>query len=308
MEKQATPCVIPEAPLVATGVEGRAVLDTGRVILARNPGTVTSVDARKITVTGAKGADEYPLLSMVKTNQFTVIQHRGVVSLGASVKRGDILADGSSTDQGQIALGQNEFVAFMSWGGANYEDAIILSDQLVKENKFTSIHIEKFTSNVRDTKLGPEVTTHDIPNIGEAKLKDLDEDGIVRVGAEVEPGGILVGKITPKGETELTAEERLLRSIFGDKARDVKDTSMRMEHGKSGRVVGVKIFSREHGDKLESGIIKTIEVEVAQLRNVSVGDKLAGRHGNKGVISRVLPVEDMPYMADGTPVDVIFMQ
>jgi DNA-directed RNA polymerase subunit beta len=204
-----------------------------------------------------------------------------------------------------MALGQNMLIAFMSWSGANYEDAIILSERLVKESKFTSIHIEEFVVNVRDTKLGPEVTTHDIPNVGEAKLKNLDEEGIIRIGAEVRPGDILVGKITPKGETQLTPEERLLRSLFGEKARDVKDTSKRLENGKRGRVISVKVFSREKGDKLESGIIKRIHIEIAQLRNVSIGDKLAGRHGNKGVISRILPVEDMPYMEDGTPIDVI---
>ncbi len=204
-----------------------------------------------------------------------------------------------------MALGQNIFVAFMSWSGANYEDAIIVSERLVKESKFASIHIEEFVVNVRDTKLGPEITTHDIPNVGEGKLKNLDEDGIVRIGAEVRPGDIIVGKITPKGETQLTPEERLLRSIFGEKSRDVKDTSKRLENGKRGRIIGVKVFSREKGDKLESGIIKRIHVEIAQLRSISVGDKLAGRHGNKGVISKIMPVEDMPYMADGTPIDMI---
>ena len=221
------------------------------------------------------------------------------------MKLGDVLADTSSSDRGQMALGQNILTAFMSWSGSNYEDAIIISERLVKDSRFTSVHIEEFVVNVRDTKLGPEITTHDIPNVGEAKLKNLDEDGVVRIGAEVRPGDILVGKITPKGETQLTPEERLLRSLFGEKARDVKDTSKRMENGKRGRVIGVKVFSRERGDKLDSGIIKRIHIEVAELRAASVGDKLAGRHGNKGVISRVLPEEDMPYMADGRPVDMI---
>ena len=211
----------------------------------------------------------------------------------------------SSSDRGQIALGQNVMVAFMAWSGNNYEDAIILSDRLVKDSVFTSIHVEEFVCIVRDTKLGPEITTRDIPNVGEAKLKDLDEEGIIRVGAEIRENDILVGKITPKGETELTPEERLLRSIFAEKARDVKDTSLRLEHGKRGRIIGVKIFSRAEGHQLESGIIKKVVIEVAQLRNVSVGDKLAGRHGNKGVISTILPQEEMPFMADGTPVDVI---
>jgi DNA-directed RNA polymerase subunit beta len=227
------------------------------------------------------------------------------VTVGDKVSRGDVLADCSTTVNGEMAIGQNVRVAFMTWAGQNYEDAIVLSERLVKDSKFSSIHIEEFVVNVRDTKLGPEVTTHDIPNVGEMKLRNLDEDGIVRVGAEVRPGDILVGKITPKGETQLTPEERLLRSIFGEKSRDVKDTSKRMENGKRGRIIGVKVFSREKGDKLESGIIKRIHIEVAQLRSISVGDKLAGRHGNKGVISVVLPEEDMPYMADGTPVDVV---
>jgi DNA-directed RNA polymerase subunit beta len=216
-----------------------------------------------------------------------------------------VLADTSSSSQGQVALGQNVRVAFMAWNGANFEDAIILSERLVKNSKFTSIYVEEFVCLVRDTKLGPEVTTRDIPNVGEQKLKDLDEEGIIRIGAEVRENDILVGKITPKGETELTPEERLLRSIFAEKARDVKDTSLRMEHGKRGRIIGVKIFSREAGHQLESGIIKKVVIELAQVRNISVGDKLAGRHGNKGVISTILPEEDMPYMEDGTPVDMI---
>lgn len=305
MQKQSTPCVIPMAPLVATGIEEKAARDTGRLILAKEEGEVVAVDARKIVVEGKKGKQEYPLINFVRTNGFTAFHQRPTVSLGQKVKRGDLLADTSTSVNGQMALGQNVLVAFMSWSGANYEDAIILSERLVKESIFTSIHIEEFEVSVRDTKLGPEVTTHDIPNVSEAKLKNLDEDGIVRIGAEVRPGDILVGKITPKGETQLTPEERLLRSIFGDKARDVKDTSLRMENGKRGRIIGVKVFSREKGDNLESGIIRKIYIEVAQLRNISVGDKLAGRHGNKGVISRVLPVEDMPYMADGTPIDCI---
>ncbi|MFA6552571.1 MAG: DNA-directed RNA polymerase subunit beta, partial [Candidatus Paceibacterota bacterium] len=306
MSKQATPCIIAEAPLVSTGIEREAAEDTGRVILSEEEGTVTHVDARKISVKNSKGKEkEYPLVNFSRTNGFTVFHQRPSVNLGDKVKRGDLLADTSSSDKGEIALGQNMLVAFMSWSGSNYEDAIILSERLVKGSKFTSIHIEEFVVNVRDTKLGPEVTTHDIPNVGETKLKNLDEDGIVRIGAEVRPGDILVGKITPKGETQLTPEERLLRSLFGEKARDVKDTSKRMENGKRGRIINVKVFSREKGDKLESGIIKRIHIEVAELRNVSVGDKLAGRHGNKGVISKILPEEDMPYMADGRPVDVI---
>jgi len=306
MQKQAIPCVIPEAPYVATGTEELAARDTGRLIIAESDGTVVHADAKKIVFKGDDGKEhEYKLVNFSRTNGFTAFHQRPVVNVGDKVKQGAILADTSSSDNGQIALGQNALVAFMSWSGSNYEDAIILSERLVKNSKFTSIHMDEFVVNVRDTKLGPEVTTHDIPNVGEAKLKDLDEDGIIRIGAEVHPGDILVGKITPKGEQELTPEERLLRSIFGEKARDVKDTSLRMEHGKRGRIIGVKIFSREKGDNLESGIIKRIHIEVAQLRNISVGDKLAGRHGNKGVISVILPEADMPYMADGTPVDVI---
>ncbi|MBU4224113.1 DNA-directed RNA polymerase subunit beta, partial [Patescibacteria group bacterium] len=233
------------------------------------------------------------------------IHHRPSVDIGVQVSKGDVLADNYSSDRGQMALGQNLLVAFLSWRGSNFEDAIILSERLVKDDVLTSVHIEEFSVNVRDTKLGLELNTCDIPNVGEAKLKDLDEDGIVRIGAEIRPGDILVGKISPKGEVDLTPEERLLRSIFGEKARDVKDTSLRMEHGKQGRVIGVKVFSREKGDKLEPGIIKKIYIESAQLRKISVGDKLAGRHGNKGVISKILPVEDMPYLEDGTQVDII---
>ncbi len=306
MQKQAVPCLQPEAPLVATGIEDKAAADTGRLVLAGEAGVVTHVDARRIVIENNKGKEvEYKLVQFSRTNSFTIFHQRPSVTLGQKVGKGDVLADTSSSADGQMAIGQNVLLAFMTWSGYNYEDAIILSERLVKNNKFTSIHIEEFVINVRDTKLGPEITTHDIPNVGEAKLKNLDEDGIVRVGAEVRPGDILVGKITPKGESQLTPEERLLRSIFGEKARDVKDTSKRLEGGKRGRIVTVKVFSREKGDKLESGIIKRIHIEVAQLRNIQVGDKLAGRHGNKGVISRVLPEQDMPYMADGTPVDII---
>jgi DNA-directed RNA polymerase subunit beta len=306
MQKQATPCLIPEAPLVATGIEKQAVVDTGRIVLAPEDGEITYVDSKKVIFTGKKhGKKEYNLVHFSRTNGFTAFHQRPIVSLGDKVKKGDVLVDTSTSDNGEIALGQNMLVAFMSWSGNNYEDAIILSERVVKNSKFSSINIEEFVVNVRDTKLGPEVTTCDIPNVSEAKLKNLAEDGIVRVGAEVRPGDILVGKISPKGETQLTPEERLLRSIFGEKARDVKDTSKRMEGGKRGRIISVKVFSREKGDKLESGIIKKIYIEVAELRNVSVGDKLAGRHGNKGVISRILPEEDMPYMEDGKPVDVI---
>lgn len=304
MQKQAVPCVLPEAPLVATGVEELASRDSGRLILALEDGTVSYIDAKKIVVKGKK-EKTYELVNFLRNNNFSVFHQRPSVALGDKVKKGDVLADTSSTVSGQIALGQNIFVAFLSWSGSTYEDAIIISERLVKKSKFTSVYVEEFVCTVRDTKLGPEVTTRDIPNVGELKLKDLDEDGIVRIGAEVRENDILVGKITPKGETELTPEERLLRSIFAEKARDVKDTSLRMEHGKRGRIIGVKIFSRDLGHTLEAGIIKKIIIEVAQVRNISVGDKLSGRHGNKGVISTILPEEDMPYTADGTPVDII---
>ena len=304
MQKQATPCLLPEAPLVATGIEEDAARDTGRLIIAKEEGEVTHADARRIVVKG-KLTTEYNLISFQRTNGFTAFHQRTLVNVGDKVKRGAVLADTSSSANGQMALGQNLLVAFIPWSGSNYEDAIVLSERLVRDSKLASIHIEEFEVSVRDTKLGPEVTTHDIPNVSESKLGNLDEDGIIRIGAEVRPGDILVGKITPKGETQLTPEERLLRSIFGDKARDVKDTSLRMENGKYGRVIGVRVFSRERGDSLDSGIIKKIYIEVAELRNVSVGDKLAGRHGNKGVISKILPAEDMPYMEDGTPVDVV---
>ncbi len=306
MQKQAVPCISPEAPIVATGMEELACRDSGRVIISKEDGIVSYVDAKKITVKNSAGKEHsYRLVNFLRTNNFSVFHQRPIVSPGDKVKKGDIMADTSSTDGGQIALGQNVLVAFMSWGGSNYEDAIILSERLVKKSKFTSIYVEEFTCIVRDTKLGPEITTRDIPNVGEIKLKDLDEEGIIRIGAEVRENDILVGKITPKGETELTPEERLLRSIFAEKARDVKDSSLRMEHGKRGRIISVKIFSRDLGHSLESGIIKKIVVEVAQVRNISVGDKLSGRHGNKGVISMILPEEEMPFMADGTPVDVI---
>lgn len=306
MQKQAVPCIVPEAPLVGTGIESKIARDSGRLIIAKSAGTVVKADGRKVIIKrDDKKEDVYPLINFGKTNDSTIFHHRLVISPGQKVKKGDLLADTSSSVSGQAAVGQNALVAFMTWNGYNYEDAIVISERLIKDSKFTSIYIEEFEINVRDTKLGPEITTHDIPNVGEARLKNLDEDGIVRVGAEVGPNDILVGKITPKGETELTPEERLLRSIFGEKARDVKDSSLRVPHGKKGRIIDVKVFSREQGDKMESGIIKKIYIQVAQLRNISVGDKLAGRHGNKGVISRVLPEEDMPYTADGRPVDVV---
>lgn len=306
MQKQAVPLVVPEAPLVATGIEEIAARDSGRLCLAQEAGEVTYVDARLIKVRNQSGKTrEYELVNFSRTNGFTTFHQRPCVEVGDSVKKGTVLADASTSAGGHLAIGQNVRIAFIPWFGANYEDAIVISERLAKEARFTSIHMEEFICIVRDTKLGPEETTHDIPNVSEFKLRNLDEEGIVRIGAEVRPGDILVGKVTPKGETQLTPEERLLHAIFGEKAKDVKDTSLRMEGGKRGRVVGVKVFSRENGDQLESGVIKRVHIEVAQLRTISVGDKLAGRHGNKGVISRVLPEEDMPYDENGEPVDII---
>lgn len=306
MQRQAVPCVRPKAPLVGTGIESRAARDSGRTIGAEEEGVVEAVDGREIIVREKNGKIKaYPLVLFQRTNAFTAIRQRPSVKKGQKVKKGDLLADSSSTEDGELALGQNILVAFLSWSGANYEDAIIISEKLLREDRYTSIHIEDFIIDVRDTKLGPEITTPDIPNVGEEKLKNLDEDGIVRLGAEVRSGDILVGKISPKGESDLTPEEKLLRAIFGEKARDVKDTSLRLSHGKRGRIVGIKVFSRDRGDKLEAGVIKRIQVDVAQLRNVAVGDKLAGRHGNKGVIAKILPEEDMPRLEDGTPVEMI---
>lgn len=306
MQKQAVPCIVPHAAYVATGMEDMIARDSGKLVLAEEAGTVTYVDAKKVSVKNSAGKEKhYELIQQIRTNKFSLMRQRPTVSVGDKVKKDEVLADAPSTVNGQVALGQNVRVAFMSWNGRNYEDAIILSERLVKNSIFSSIYVEEFVSVVRDTKLGPELTTRDIPNVGEAKLVNLDEEGIVRVGAEVRENDILVGKITPKGETELTPEERLLRSIFAEKARDVKDTSMRVGHGGQGRVISVKVFSREKGHQLESGVIKKVIVEVAQLRNISVGDKLAGRHGNKGVISTILPEEEMPYTKDGEPVDVI---
>lgn len=305
MQRQAVVSVRPQAPYVGTGVEEKAARDSGHVIIAPEDGVIEKVDARQIVFRGKSGVKTYTLNKFRRSNQFTCISQKPLVARGQKVKKGEYLADGPSIDNGVLALGQNMLVAFLSWEGANFEDAIILSDRVVQGDNFTSIHIEDYYCDVRDTKLGPEQTTPDIPNVSEEKLKNLDEEGIIRIGAEVKSGDILVGKISPKGESELTAEERLLRAIFGEKARDVKDTSLTLPHGKYGHIIGIKIFSREHGDKLEPGIIKRIQVEIAELRKVRAGDKLAGRHGNKGVISQVRPVEDMPYLEDGTPVDII---
>ncbi len=306
MQRQAVPLVKPEAPLVMTGVEERVARDSGQEIIASEDGVVTEVDAQRVVVKSVgQKPKEYSLRTFIRTNQYTCFHQKPTIKKGQKVKKGDILADGGAINQGRLALGHNILVAFTPWRGGNFEDAILISERIVQDDKYTSIHIENFGCDVRETKLGPEVTTCDIPNVSEEKLKDLDESGIVRVGAEVGPNDILVGKISPKGETDLTAEERLLRAIFGEKAKEVKDTSLRMEHGKKGRVVGVRIFARELGHKLEPGIIKRIEVDVAEIRKIQAGDKLSGRHGNKGVISKVLTVEEMPFLEDGTPVDIV---
>jgi DNA-directed RNA polymerase subunit beta len=306
MQRQAVPLVRPEAPYVCTGVEERVAKDSGQAIVAKEDGIIKEVDASRIVLENEqKKIKEYELRTFIRTNQYTCTHQKPIVQKGQKIKKGDVLADGVGIKNGRLALGENILVAFLSWQGLNYEDAIIISERLVKRDFYSSIHIENFVCDVRETKLGPEVTTSDIPNVSEEKLKDLDEEGIIRIGAEVKNNDILVGKISPKGETGLTAEERLLRAIFGEKARDVKDSSLTMEHGKKGRVIGVKIFSRDEGYKLEPGIIKRIEVEVAEIRKIQAGDKLAGRHGNKGVISKIVPEEEMPFLEDGTPVDMI---
>ena len=306
MQRQAVPLMITDSPIVGTGIEYRAAKDSGVVVIADEDGEVTRVVADEITIKNKKGEEKkYHLRKFKRTNGATCINQRPIVKKGEMVKRGDIIADGPATDKGEMALGKNLLIAFTTWEGYNYEDAILLNERLVKEDVLTSIHIEDYDCECRDTKLGPEEITRDIPNVGEDSLKDLDEDGIIRVGAEVRPGDILVGKVTPKGETELTAEERLLRAIFGEKAREVRDTSLRVPHGEAGTIVDVKVFTRENSDELGPGVNKVIRVYIAQKRKISVGDKMAGRHGNKGVISRILPEEDMPFMPDGTPVDVV---
>ena len=306
MQRQAVPLMITDSPIVGTGIEYRAAKDSGVVVIADEDGEVTRVVADEITIKNKKGEEKkYHLRKFKRTNGATCINQRPIVKKGEMVKRGDIIADGPATDKGEMALGKNLLIAFTTWEGYNYEDAILLNERLVKEDVLTSIHIEDYDCECRDTKLGPEEITRDIPNVGEDSLKDLDEDGIIRVGAEVRPGDILVGKVTPKGETELTAEERLLRAIFGEKAREVRDTSLRVPHGEAGTIVDVKVFTRDNSDELGPGVNKVIRVYIAQKRKISVGDKMAGRHGNKGVISRILPEEDMPFMPDGTPVDVV---
>ena len=306
MQRQAVPLLIPEAPIVGTGMEYKAARDSEITVTAKNDGIVEKVTADEITVRNKKNElDKYRLRKFKRTNGGTCINQRPVVQRGEVVKAGDILADGPATQNGEMALGRNVLIAFSTWEGYNYEDAVLISERLVKEDVYTSIHIEEYDCECRDTKLGPEEITRDIPNVGDDVLKDLDENGIIRIGAEVRPGDILVGKVTPKGETELTAEERLLRAIFGEKAREVRDTSLRVPHGEAGTIVDVKIFTRDNSDELGPGVNQVIRCYIAQKRKISVGDKMAGRHGNKGVISRVLPEEDMPFMPDGTPIDIL---
>jgi DNA-directed RNA polymerase subunit beta len=306
MQRQAVPLLTTEAPIVGTGIEYKTARDSYVVELAENSGVVEKVTSNEIIIKTEKGfLEKHNLLKFQRSNQGTCMNQKPIVKKGQQVKKGQVIADGPSTDQGELALGRNVLVAFMTWEGYNYEDAILISKKLVKEDYFTSIHIEEYECDARDTKLGPEEITRDIPNVGEDILKDLDENGIIRIGAEVRPGDILVGKVTPKGETELTAEERLLRAIFGEKAREVRDTSLRVPHGESGKVVDVKVFSRENGDELAPGVNKLVRVYVAQKRKISVGDKMAGRHGNKGVVSRILPEENMPFLPDGTPVEIV---
>ncbi len=306
MQKQAVPLMINEAPIVATGMEYRAAIDSGVVVLCRESGIVESVTADEVVILTDSGRmDVYKLIKFKRSNQGTCVNQKPVVEKGDRIKTGEVVADGPATDHGEVSLGKNVLIGFMTWEGYNYEDAVLLNERLVRDDVYTSIHIEEYYCESRDTKLGPEEITRDIPNVGEDVLKDLDESGIVSIGAEVRAGDILVGKVTPKGETELTSEERLLRAIFGEKAREVRDTSLRLPHGESGIIVDTKVFSRETCDVLQPGIIKCVRVYVAQKRKISVGDKMAGRHGNKGVISRILPSEDMPFLADGTPLDIV---
>ena len=307
MQRQAVPLLRTEAPIVGTGMEYKAGTDSGVCILAEEDGVVLSVDARNIRVQYDSGRiQDFEVIKFLRSNQGTCINQRPIVERGQRVKKGEVLADGPATDHGEVAIGKNALIGFMTWEGYNYEDAVLLNEKIVRDDVYTSIHIEEYDTEARDTKLGPEEITRDIPNVGEDMLKYLNEDGIIQVGAEVHAGDILVGKVTPKGETELTAEERLLRAIFGEKAREVRDTSLRVPHGESGTVVDVKVFTRaDSRNELQPGVNKVVRVYLALKRKISVGDKMAGRHGNKGVVSRILPVEDMPFLPDGTPLDIV---
>ena len=305
MQRQAVPLMVTEAPIVATGVEQKCAVDSEVCIKAEGDGVVTRVSADGVSVRYDDGSvRDYTLTKFARSNQGTCVNQRPIVAVGERVTTEQVLADGPACSQGEIALGKNVLVGFVTWEGYNYEDAILLNERLVREDVFTSIHIEEYETESRDTKLGPEEITRDIPNVGEDTLKDLDENGVIRIGAEVKSGDYLVGKVTPKGETELTAEERLLRAIFGEKAREVRDTSLKVPHGESGIIVDVKVFTRQNGDEMAPGVNKIVRVYIAQKRKISVGDKMAGRHGNKGVVSRILPEEDMPFLPDGTPLDI----
>ena len=306
MQRQAVPLIDPKAPYVGTGMEYQAAHDSGAAVIAKHDGRVIFSDAEKVEVRREDGSlDVYHVQKFRRSNSGTAYNQRTLVKVGDLVEKGDFIADGPSMENGEMALGQNPVVAYMTWEGYNFEDAVIMSERLVKEDVYTSVHLEEFESETRDTKLGPEEITREIPNVGEDSLRDLDEMGIIRIGAEVKEGDILVGKVTPKGEKDLSAEERLLHAIFGDKSREVRDTSLRVPHGGDGVVRDVKIFTRANGDELQSGVNMLVRVYIAQKRKIKVGDKMAGRHGNKGVVSRIVPVEDMPYLPDGTPVDIM---
>src|SRR5512142_2471156 len=305
MQRQAVPLMITQAPLVGTGLEYRAAVDTGDVVVADEAGTVADVDAEKIVVDTKDGRHEYPLTKFMRSNQGTLIHQKPIVGLGDKVRAGQVLADGSSTDLGELALGANLLVAFMPWEGFNFEDAIVISERLVKDDVLSSIHIHEYEIDAPSTKLGDEEITRDIPNRSEESLANLDERGVVRIGADVDAGHLLVGKVTPKGETELTAEEKLIRAIFKEKAREVRDTSLKVPHGEGGVVIDVKTFNRDAGDDLSPGVNELVRVYVAKKRKIAEGDKLAGRHGNKGVIAKIVPEEDMPCLEDGRPVDIV---
>ena len=305
MQRQAVPLLVTEQPIVATGMEYKAACDSGVCVLAKHDGVVEHVDADKVILRIDKNTTErYDIIKFMRSNQGTCVNQRPIVEKGEQVKAGQVLADGPATKNGEISLGKNALIGFMTWEGYNYEDAVLINEKLVREDVYTSIHIEEYELEARETKLGPEEITRDIPNVGDDALKDLDERGIIRIGAEVKAGDILVGKVTPKGETELTAEERLLRAIFGEKAREVRDTSLRVPHGEYGIIVDVKVFTPENCDELSPGVREVVRCYIAQKRKLSVGDKMAGRHGNKGVVSRILPQEDMPFLPDGTPLDI----